>query len=143
MPRLGKLIFWLGALLVCFPFVATISAWFSLRSTLARFDASQELSTAFSFYLNEALLSHAFMVAFGLACCAAGRLILAHKRLGWQAWVVLCGSQVLIWFGQVVFQEASWTLFFRGAFWFGLAVVALLAPRWTSFNSWWESSRAP
>lgn len=143
MLRLGKLVLWLGALLMCFPFVAVPLAWFQLRNSLTRFDAQQELGRAFAVYLDSTMLTFALTLACGLICFLAGRYMHRRRRIGWWVWAFLCGGQLGLWLFEVVMREASWLLFFRGVLWLGLGLLTLLAFRAPSFDSWWTTENAP
>lgn len=138
MLRFGKIVVSLGTLFTFLPVAATAWAWLRIRNTLAMFNAQQELERAFSLYMEDMALAHVFVQVFRLTCIAAGRLILKHRIIGWWIWVLLCGGQVALWLLQLLIQEASWSLFFQGMIWLGLALFTLLAFRDSRFNAWWQ-----
>lgn len=143
MHRLVKTVRWLGLLLMGWALLAPLLAWFQMGHVVARYGLQQQRDLMFSIYVETVWPTLATALIIGGICFMAGRLMLLRNKRGWSLWTVLCGLKVVLWFVEVAFGEATWSLFFSGLLWLGLALMTMLTARAPGFEAWWTPEGAP
>lgn len=129
----------LECILVVFPFLGAIYAWFAIPDTLARYNASDMAQEAFKIYISESIEWSLASIVSGVAYVVAGKMILARRKAGWNLWLTICFISLSVWFLEVaIYQQPSFLLFAKGVFWIAQLLISWLLMRKSLFEEWWN-----